>query len=427
MLRKILLILGLLISSQANAQPGTPRVEEYLHFLNIETYGAVSGAADVTANIQAALDDSSGKVVVIPAGTWNSDTLTMGANDTLWVCTGATLNLIASADDELLQATSVSNVRVIVDGTIDGDGSNQSAGISIIRMDTVDNLVIEGSGTLQDAYGYAIQLEACTNFTVDGLTMTASVNQGGIRLQEVCSRGLLRNLQSTLHPNATTGYGIFLDDCDNVAVVDCLASECGDEGLVALDSNDCQFVRVTSKDHTADSNGCHCGNSYNMLFDHCIMTGNDGLGMVLNTNGASNTCHHNTVRGGHYSNNDDGDDMSDNDHGILLVGQNCIFDGVTANDNGAYGIFVTTQDSYAPTNNIFKGCITNDNGNDGLILFNSTDDNLVTGHMADGNGDDGIDARGSVNYIHGCLLGNNADENYIDSTGTNEAADNVTY
>ncbi|MBO6191175.1 MAG: hypothetical protein J6N98_02085, partial [Prevotella sp.] len=68
---------------------------------DITSFGASTSSADNTTAIQAALDaaaSAGGGMVVVPAGTWMFGRIQIGSKTILHLCEGATLKLLAYAD-----------------------------------------------------------------------------------------------------------------------------------------------------------------------------------------------------------------------------------------------------------------------------------------------------------------------------------------
>ena len=92
----------------------------------ITSYGASTSAADNTTAIQAALNavPSTGGMVVVPAGTWMFCRIQIKAKTILHLCAGATLKLLAYADqpDHTLKTPYITNRNGACDIVIEGEG-----------------------------------------------------------------------------------------------------------------------------------------------------------------------------------------------------------------------------------------------------------------------------------------------------------------
>ena len=93
----------------------------------ITAYGASTESSDNTAAIQAALNavPTTGGMVVVPAGTWMFGRIQIKSKTILHLCAGATLKLLAYADqpDHTIKTPYISNKNNACDIVIEGEGN----------------------------------------------------------------------------------------------------------------------------------------------------------------------------------------------------------------------------------------------------------------------------------------------------------------
>lgn len=97
----------------------------------ITDYGATTTSADNTAAIQAALDaahQAGGGMVVVPAGEWLFGRITIGSRTVLHLCAGATLKLLAYADqpDHTTKTPYITDKKGATDIVIEGESAETS-------------------------------------------------------------------------------------------------------------------------------------------------------------------------------------------------------------------------------------------------------------------------------------------------------------
>ena len=98
---------------------------------NITDYGAATTSADNTAAIQAALDaahQAGGGMVVVPAGEWLFGRITIGSRTVLHLCAGATLKLLAYANqpDHTTKTPYITDKKGATDIVIEGESAETS-------------------------------------------------------------------------------------------------------------------------------------------------------------------------------------------------------------------------------------------------------------------------------------------------------------
>ena len=98
---------------------------------DITDFGAATTAADNTAAIQAALDaahQAGGGMVIVPTGEWLFGRITIGSRTVLHLCAGATLKLLAYADqpDHTTKTPYITDKKGATDIVIEGESAETS-------------------------------------------------------------------------------------------------------------------------------------------------------------------------------------------------------------------------------------------------------------------------------------------------------------
>ncbi len=98
---------------------------------NITDYGAATTSTDNTAAIQAALDaahQAGGGMVIVPAGEWLFGRITIGSHTVLHLCAGATLKLLAYANqpDHTTKTPYITDKKGATDIVIEGESAETS-------------------------------------------------------------------------------------------------------------------------------------------------------------------------------------------------------------------------------------------------------------------------------------------------------------
>lgn len=98
---------------------------------DITDFGAATTSTDNTAAIQAALDaahQAGGGMVIVPAGEWLFGRITIGSHTVLHLCAGATLKLLAYADqpDHTTKTPYITDKKGATDIVIEGESAETS-------------------------------------------------------------------------------------------------------------------------------------------------------------------------------------------------------------------------------------------------------------------------------------------------------------
>ena len=238
-------------------------------------YNASTGSADNSAAIQAAINAvGSGGTVVVPAGNFLSNSITLKSNMTLQLSAGATLQRRpwGPSPKHRFRLRVPSLVNVIIDGSgvMDGQGQAWWTAFNNGGTDNRPPAMIELTGctgvtvsgiTVQNSPKFHIQfLGNGVNVTASGLTITApwpSPNTDGIDL-----RGT------------------------NVNILNCYISD-GDDVVQIGGSNACSGVTVSGcsfgTGHGLSIGSITSGNVTNVLVNNCVFNGTQ-YGLRLKSN-----------------------------------------------------------------------------------------------------------------------------------------------
>jgi polygalacturonase len=179
----------------------------------ITDYGAVGdGKTNDTTAIQNCINTASatavneanshsalvGAVVEVPAGTFESSSLTVPSNIDLQINTGGTLQMLqygtyntASPNTPFISLSNVSNTEITGSGDIDGQGAawwaafNANSGVTrpyLVKFNKASTILVQGI-TLSNGPTEHLVIDASTNVIVNGITISApstSPNTDGI-------------------------------------------------------------------------------------------------------------------------------------------------------------------------------------------------------------------------------------------------------
>jgi parallel beta-helix repeat protein len=139
--------------------------------INVRAYlpsGYVTdGSVEYTTQIQSALDAAAGSILLVPEGTWQSDTLTIPGNTTIIL--EGTIKAKAGMTNAtgVLFASGKSNIKIIgYGGGIDGNRTNQgSNGIWPIWFQTVTKSIIYGVNVASASH-HSVYIDNNSNYNV---------------------------------------------------------------------------------------------------------------------------------------------------------------------------------------------------------------------------------------------------------------------
>lgn len=242
----------------------------------------------------------------------------------------------------------------------------------------IENRIISGFG---EYTGIEI-LNSNVSFIIQGCVINNSKN--GIVLNNVNHSQLIDNNGSNLD------WGIFLEDCNNMTIVENTVNNNIYEGIFLYNSS---YNNITG--NTANNNGDgieldeSCNNNF-IIENNVTENHYDGIiiqesrnNTILGNNASYNnqgiylttSCYDNSISGNTVNYN--------SKHGIYLnyiCDKNNVTDN-TVNHNSQYGIYLY---SYCDKNNV-SGNTVNDNGEFGIYLYSACDENNITHNNIDGN------------------------------------------
>jgi len=253
--------------------------------LDVTRFGAIGNGKTLnTRALQAAIDSCSrqgGGTVLFPAGTFLTGTLNLKSNITLELSNGAVLLGSGDINDyeeerinnrrHLIYARGASNIAIIGQGTIDGQGKAFWKGDTLdfepipprpvhwLRFENCSRVQLRDI-RLQNSPSHVCYLDTCNDVTIDGVTL----------------------LNDARVPN-TDGFDI--SDCSNVRISNCLIST-GDDGI-CLKGNGGRVENILVSNCVIESDDAalklgtgSLGVMQNCIFSNCIIR-NSRYGIAL--------------------------------------------------------------------------------------------------------------------------------------------------
>jgi polygalacturonase len=128
-------------------------------------------AATDTANLQAAINAAStagGGTVIVPAGTYLSNTLSLKSKINFQLSSGATIQN-ATPSNTLISGNTLTNVEISGSGILDGHATTTSSN-NMVNLSSITNLLVTGV-TIANASHEHLVITHASNATVSGVTI----------------------------------------------------------------------------------------------------------------------------------------------------------------------------------------------------------------------------------------------------------------
>lgn len=181
--------------------------------------GATDDHTAINSAITAAAASSLVKTVFVPPGTYIvSSSVVMKSGVTLYLAKGATLKAKAATDVNVVTCDSISDIRILGDGVIDGNLANQTGQITDsgeadgLRVELCSDVIIRGI-TVQNTKGWGVHVGGCTDVHTDNITVSGTqekaFNYTGDCLRCTVTHSRMSSVGGGLFPAAT---GIEIDD-----------------------------------------------------------------------------------------------------------------------------------------------------------------------------------------------------------------------
>jgi parallel beta-helix repeat protein len=432
-----------------------------------DTYTVCPGGGCNYTSIQDAINASQpGDTIIVRDGTYTENVVVNVANLTLRSENGSASSTVLAAVNTSDVFRVTANSVTITGFTVRNATDSASAACGIHLDSFVHHCTISGNTVSENYCG--IRLSALSNNntltgntvmnnSVYGILVVSSSNNNlknntasnnnycGIRLSESSNNNLTGNIATnnsfegiwldySSNNNTLTGntvsenyYGIRLSSSsNNNNLAGNTANSNGASGIYLSSSSS---NTLTGNNASNNSDGIYLDSSSNNTMTGNTAANNYAFGISLWSSSNNNTLMGNTA-----SNNDNGirlyysskntlmgNTASNNDNGISL-GYSCNnnLTGNTASNNSAFGIVL----SLSSNNNTLSGNIANSNSDDGFRLLSSSNNSLTSNTAS--NNSYGIYLYASSNNI---LTGNTASNNYkgisLESSSNNTLTGNI--
>ncbi len=162
-------VLSLALGQRCLANPILPTIPPGTYTVAAATGNATTDTADVMAEINAARNSSAGGgTVVVPAGTYVCNQLTLYNNIDLQLSTGATIQ-DASPGSTLITNAGTHDMAITGSGTIDGHATTTSSS-NLVLITGASNLLVSGVTVANSSHEHLV-LEADNNVTVSNVNI----------------------------------------------------------------------------------------------------------------------------------------------------------------------------------------------------------------------------------------------------------------
>jgi polygalacturonase len=177
----LLALIATLVPTAALADPVLPNIPTGTFTVAAATGDPATDTANIMAAINAAKNSASqGGTVIVPAGTYVSNALTLYSNINLQLSAGATIRNNAPLST-LISVGSGHDIAITGSGTIDGRATTTKSSNNLINISNVNNLLVSGVTVCNSSHFHLVP-KAVTNLTIDGVTInddyTRSMNGG---------------------------------------------------------------------------------------------------------------------------------------------------------------------------------------------------------------------------------------------------------
>lgn len=247
-------------------------------------------------SIQWALDNSPSSLIVVPAGSYTiTSRVNLRSGKTLLVDRGATIRLAPSVNDNMFRADSIENFVVILDGTLDGNGGNQTtpgSGINGIQITSSNNFIVVGSGIIKDVVYNSLNIVTSYNGYCSGLQLEGRATglSGGVKADR-CRDLIIERVKAYDHAagaGVTGGYGFHISgtadadpvDSYNIHLIGCVANNCNKNGFALLDCRHCRLIGCTSQKSISDAGG-YFHHATDSFFVDCDFSDNAAEGLIV--------------------------------------------------------------------------------------------------------------------------------------------------
>jgi polygalacturonase len=140
---------------------------------NVTTYGATgNGSTNDTTAIQNAINaakNAGGGTVIVPAGTYLSNELTLSSSIGLQLASGATIQNATPSSTLITAASGSHDIAITGSGTIDGHATAKSSN-NLVSIQHVDKLLIRGVTIANSSHEHLVP-ESDTNVTIDSINI----------------------------------------------------------------------------------------------------------------------------------------------------------------------------------------------------------------------------------------------------------------
>jgi polygalacturonase len=151
------------------ADPTLPTIPAGTFTVPAATGVAATDTSNIASTIAAAAS-AGGGTVVVPSGTYLSNSFALTSNINLHLDSGATIRNNAPTSSLITTSGTLHDIEVTGSGIIDGRATNTTSSNNLVSLRHITNVLVQGV-TIQNSSHFHLVVQEDTNLTVDGINI----------------------------------------------------------------------------------------------------------------------------------------------------------------------------------------------------------------------------------------------------------------